>query len=143
MYVVLTGSVKLYMTTADFNSSETQVVDTAMMRQQLFEVQDLLETVKSSLYVVAHPKRRCCWPLRTLTATAALLPVPTCWKMSCLRDLVQFAHAACTHPCRVVSIRMCCCVRACVCVEFVFVCLCVCHEVCVACVCVRVRACMF
>ena len=49
MYIVLSGSVKVYMTASDFNAAEAQVVDVTAMRQQLFAVQDLLNTVKEAL----------------------------------------------------------------------------------------------
>jgi hypothetical protein len=49
MFVVLAGSVSIYMAAVDFNQAEAQVVDVAAMRQQLFQVQDLLDAVKGTL----------------------------------------------------------------------------------------------
>ncbi len=51
LYVVIQGSVSLCMLISDFNSAEVQMVDVTSMRQQLFQVQDLLNAVKETMCV--------------------------------------------------------------------------------------------
>ena len=53
MFIVLTGSVSIYMTAKDFHHVDSAVVDISALKQQLIDLEASLNLVKASLYVRA------------------------------------------------------------------------------------------
>ncbi len=49
MFIILSGSVVVYMSMKDFNNVDAGVVDVASFRRQLVDIQDALNFVKASL----------------------------------------------------------------------------------------------